>query len=347
MKKKDMLAGILVTLFLVILSEGLPRLFFKALDFPHPNTFLIPDKELGWKPEPGYHKKWIHINAFGFRGEEISRNKPPHTFRIAALGESSTFGYGDDPESPYPLQLERALNKNKTENCSMHYEVVNAGVEKYFSWQVAKHFERDVLPLKPDVILVYMGWNDLYVVNPDTGTIVNPQSVFNRLISKSLTLRMLTVSVYRFILPHFEKINPCREALYENFNPAMLRKNYHALIQTAKKNHIAVVMVTLPSLLGSHDLSRHVRLLHFPYFTHNIKLLSLLWNAYNRALRDMAEKEGVTLVDLDEHFKNMPQSSTLFMDTLHPNKEGNRRIAVVLAESMALENVFHCNHAAR
>lgn len=342
MRKKDFFYGLLFTVFIILLVEGAPRLFFKLLDFPHPSTFLVDDAELGWKLKPGYHKKWIRINSLGFRGKDIAFKKPEKTFRVAALGESSTFGYGDDAASPYPLQLEAILNKNKSKNCALHFEVINAGVEKYFSWQVMKHFKRDVLPLKPDAVIVYTGWNDLYVVNPDTKTVVNPQSTFNTMISKSLTLRLLTVSVYRYIMPCFEKITPQREAGYKNFKPEMLRHNIHEIIRLSKKNNVHVVLVTLPSLLGSADVRKHLHLLHFPYFTHDVNMLTLLWESYNKTLRDMAEEENVPLADLDAKFRKLKRGGALFMDTLHENREGNRRAALALMERMAQAHVLPC-----
>ncbi len=345
MKRKDVFAGIFVTLTLVCLIECAPRLFFKVMDMPHPNTFMIKDAELGWKLKPNYHKKWIHINSRGFRGHETSFKKSARAYRIAALGESSTFGYSDDETSPYPFQLEKMLNAKKPPSCNFNFEVINAGVEKYFSWQILKHFEKDVLPLKPDVVIVYMGWNDLYTINPETNTQLDPQSAFNKIIEKSLTLRFLTVFVYRFMLPRFEKIAPERETAYKSFKPDIFIKNYRVLIRLAQKNHIPVIVVTLPSLLGSKNLPHYARFLHFPYFTHNVKLLSLLWQSYNDTIKKIAKEENVTLIALDEHFKKLSGRKPLFMDTLHPDPKGNTRIAAALKDALTKEKSFPCSEA--
>lgn len=342
MKRKDFIAGFLVTAFLVCFIEGAPRLFFKLMDMPHPNTFMINDAELGWKLKPNYHKKWIHINSLGFRGKEISREKPPRAFRIAALGESSTFGYSDDETSPYPFQLEKMLNKKKPPDCNFNFEVINAGVEKYFSWQILKHFEKDVLPLKPDAVIVYMGWNDLYTTNPETNTQLDPQSAFNKIIEKSLTLRFLTVFAYRTIVPRFEKITPEREDAYKNFQPEPFIKNMRALLRLAKKNNVPVIVVTLPSLLGSKDINKRERLLHFPYFTHNVKLLSYVWKSYNRTIQTLSQEEDALLVDLNRGFQALPGSGALFMDTLHPNPEGNNVISRYLFSTLPQVRGFPC-----
>lgn len=340
-----MFAGVLATVCLIGIVEALPRLFFKLMDMPHPNTFMLKDAELGWKLKPNYNKKWIHINSLGFRGHEISIQKPARTFRIAALGESSTFGYSDDETSPYPFQLEKMLNKKKPPDCNFNFEVINAGVEKYFSWQILKHFEKNVLHLKPDAVIVYMGWNDLYTINPETNTQLDPQSALNKIIEKSLTLRFLTVFAYRTIIPRFEKITLEREGMYKNFQPEPFIKNMRALLRLAKKNNVPVIVVTLPSLLGSKDVNKHERLLHFPYFTHNVKLLSLLWQSYNDTIKKIAKEENVTLIALDEHFKKLSGQKPLFMDTLHPDPKGNTRIAAALKNALTKEKSFPCSEA--
>jgi hypothetical protein len=60
------------------------------------DAMLVRDEEAGlWVPRPGYEVKGakihIKINSLGFRGDEFSKEKPPGTFRIIALGASTTF----------------------------------------------------------------------------------------------------------------------------------------------------------------------------------------------------------------------------------------------------------------
>lgn len=332
--KRDILGGFFVTLTVFFLIEAAPRLFFKFLNFPHSREFLVKDSYLGWKLKPNYHKKWIHINSLGFRGREVSLQKPSDTCRIAAVGESSTFGMSDDENSPYPAQLQKDLNLKKAGHFPYDFEVINAGVEKYFSWQILRHFKKDVIPMKPDIVIFYMGWNDLYGTDPETSRLIDPESFFNRLIEKSLTLRLLTVFVYRFVMPRFEDLSSERVLLYRNFKPGPFSRNYREIVQLAERNHIGVVMVTLPSLLAAGDLEAHHRRLHFPYFTHDVRLLKLLWLQYNHAIRRISREENITLVDLDKKFRNVKRMGSLFLDTLHTDARGNRIIARSLKEKM-------------
>lgn len=112
-------------------------------------------------PRPGARGRFldseIRINALGFRGPEILRDKGDR-FRIVALGESTTFGAtirrGD---RPWPELLEEKLNREL--GCGATVEVVNAGIP---GWTLANNNARlahDILPLEPDVILSYHGYN--------------------------------------------------------------------------------------------------------------------------------------------------------------------------------------------
>lgn len=99
------------------------------------------------------------INSRGYRGPEIEVPKPPETYRIVALGGSTTYGgYLDSYELAYPHQLQQIL---KTEYNLSDVEVINAGVPAYASWESAVNFMFRVQDLEPNLIILYHGINDL------------------------------------------------------------------------------------------------------------------------------------------------------------------------------------------
>jgi hypothetical protein len=67
----------------------------------------------------------VSINSYGLREDEISVPKPPHTFRLLAVGDSITFGYGVPVEETYVKVLEKRLNENAP--VTIRYEVLNGG----------------------------------------------------------------------------------------------------------------------------------------------------------------------------------------------------------------------------
>jgi lysophospholipase L1-like esterase len=106
-------------------------------------------------------------NRLGFRGEEIENDKPEGVFRIFCLGASTTYTTAvDGYQKAYPAQLERILRE------VYHHpnvEVINAGVPAYTSLDSLLNLQLRILPLQPDLIVVYHGINDLAarLVPPD------------------------------------------------------------------------------------------------------------------------------------------------------------------------------------
>ena len=80
-------------------------------------------------------------------------------FRVVALGSSSTQGAGaSSPKKCYPAQLEAELNRRF--HPDKHFEVANLGVGGEMSSDMLARIDRDVLPLKPDLVIWQTGVND-------------------------------------------------------------------------------------------------------------------------------------------------------------------------------------------
>jgi hypothetical protein len=100
------------------------------------------------------------INSLGFRGREISKEKPDKNVRIIALGGSTTFGIGSsDNIHTYPSLLETKLNKNQ-ELSNIKFEVINAEIPGTRSINILKLFSGQILKMNADMALIYSGWND-------------------------------------------------------------------------------------------------------------------------------------------------------------------------------------------
>lgn len=101
--------------------------------------------------------KNMGVNSKGFRDREFSVNKPKNTFRIICLGDSVTFGWPNKSEEAYAKRLEALLNeKIKT----YRFEVINAGVLGYASYQGLKYLETEIIKYHPDLVTVHFGPND-------------------------------------------------------------------------------------------------------------------------------------------------------------------------------------------
>lgn len=157
----------------LLLAEGLVR----ALDLrpaPLPETrgdvlVRVEDPVQLFENGPGLRKVVLYrespgavprrvvmrTNAQRLRGPLVAPTPPPGTLRIACLGDSHTFGEGVDEGETWPDRLrERALPGTAV-------EVLNCGVNAYDTLQEVLWFERRILPLEPDLVVLAYFVNDV------------------------------------------------------------------------------------------------------------------------------------------------------------------------------------------
>jgi tetratricopeptide (TPR) repeat protein len=105
---------------------------------------------------------WYSIDRHGWRTPAFQDEKPADTLRVVVTGDSSTFGLGLAEEEHWPALLRRALTGlAEGDEPPRRIEVINAAVTGYSTHQNRLQIERDVLPLRPDLVLLMMtGVND-------------------------------------------------------------------------------------------------------------------------------------------------------------------------------------------
>ena len=106
----------------------------------------------------------IRINGLGLRAAQDYERKGPKTFRILMLGDSFAMGVGVDQDETYGQVLARRLVERVAESSSVlnHYEVINAGVPGYNTFQALTYLRESGLALEPDLVVLgfYIG-NDV------------------------------------------------------------------------------------------------------------------------------------------------------------------------------------------
>jgi lysophospholipase L1-like esterase len=102
--------------------------------------------------------RWtFRTNARGYNTPEVALDKPEGALRIVALGDSSTFGWGVQPEETYPRRLEALL---RARHPGRVVEVINLGVCGYSSFQGMILMRREALRYRPDIVTLSYGSND-------------------------------------------------------------------------------------------------------------------------------------------------------------------------------------------
>src|ERR1700727_1941155 len=70
----------------------------------------------------------VRINSLGLREREIPLEKPHGIFRILAIGDSFTMGWGVNAENTFTRVAEKSLNAAPSSN---PVQIINAGVGNY------------------------------------------------------------------------------------------------------------------------------------------------------------------------------------------------------------------------
>jgi hypothetical protein len=152
----------------LVLAEGL--LVFLV---PPPIVWLAPqesyqyDSKVGHRLVPGQrsytHSFPVATNSHGLREREFPTLPERGVVRILCLGDSLTFGDGVAVEDTYPKQLEALLRKKG----NAKYEVINAGVPSYDTWQEVVYFQEWGVQLRPRIVVMGFYANDP-VPRPET-----------------------------------------------------------------------------------------------------------------------------------------------------------------------------------
>lgn len=99
----------------------------------------------------------VDTNALGMRGHEPETPKGEDLLRIAAIGDSVTFGFSVAAEEAWPAVLERELSAARGAH---RYEVLNLGVGGYSTRDEALVLAHKALALDPDLVIVAYFLND-------------------------------------------------------------------------------------------------------------------------------------------------------------------------------------------
>ncbi|MCC6277873.1 MAG: SGNH/GDSL hydrolase family protein [Oligoflexia bacterium] len=113
------------------------------------------------KPNFVWHGKKLTNSMRMSQPEEVSIEKDPKKTRILCLGDSTT--EGAIGRFSYPSSLQSILSE-----VGAQVEVINAGVNGWLSGQMMTWTHTELKDLKPDVVLLYPGWNEFmykFVIN--------------------------------------------------------------------------------------------------------------------------------------------------------------------------------------
>ena len=291
-----------------------------------------PQKKLPFVLVPGssggMFDTTIRINNLGFRGPDLPPDKVD-AFRIFALGESQTFGPTlRDGERPWPELLQDLFDRHA--ECGRRVEVVNAGTEAYTLEDNLERMRRDILPLKPDLILSAHGMNGLLAFGLRRVPEPNEPGVRPR---ASALIGSAVLTIER--LAHDWRSQSSAEARPAALPPmpdAELMKSryaeaYRELIALARDNGVDVALAD-SSMAIDEESPREVKDFYGAVFKPIDDIIAAN-AAHNRMVRLLSDEERVPLVDTTQALDGQ-WDDDLYLDIVHFTEAGNERVAGVV-----------------
>lgn len=277
------------------------------------DSYREPDPVLFWRPVP-----WYPYNSQRFKGPKAVIPKPSRVYRIICYGDSNTDG---PAHGSWPEHLQQILNE-QANNEKWNYEVLNAGVGGYSSYQGLLRFQEEVAVYEPDLILVSFGWNDppLTVDFPDKkyrpphSIVVFGERIF-------LKFNFYLVAKYYFnksLKIPADNSNPRSRVSLEDY-----LLNLASFLKTAKAHKVSAVFLTRPHKLKVKEMKA------LPSWRKKVPL-------YNEALLEFAKNNNALSIDIENIFED--NYSYLFADECHFTLEGHKKMAEVIYRKLLEAN---------
>jgi lysophospholipase L1-like esterase len=268
---------------------------------------------------PGAHGMYagvdVAINALGQRGPEYAREKPAGTFRVVALGDSLTFGYGAPQEGTWPAALERRLAQDPARLGARAVQVMNLGVSGYNSADEALALEAKALDLDPDVIVVGYFLND-----PQIAPLQDLQRLFREpeWWERSHLLRL--VDAWHFARAKARFGNDAFRYLHDPQSERwrMVNAAFASMHRAASARHVPVVLATLPAFPPGPTWDDY------------------RWSELHARVLAAAREHGLDAIDTVPEFQaDGRRPKDLAVDFEHPNAAGAEVIARAVAAEIA------------
>lgn len=283
-------------------------------------------------------------NNLGYRDGNWSFEKSPSVRRIFLVGGSSAWGYGSSSNlTTISSFLGKILNQSAKTG---KYEVLNASENGYTSTQEFILW-KDLLPYKPDLIIIYDGYNDLY-----SGFLGLPPGWNHPFIQEKIltqenlnVISSITQDEISKVISQIEILNIIKNKLGSNNNKTqqfsdvnevadVYNRNLNLILDISESEKIPVIVVLQPNLYSEtkklspeeSDIIRTQEKL-FPgvtsYFQNGTKKMKDYLDTATKVRR-------FQFIDGNSFFSDLEKN--IYFDPVHYSDEGNDIIARKLAE---------------
>jgi lysophospholipase L1-like esterase len=352
---KLLVFAMIPALVLLVLAEGIVRFFRLDEGCPAPayakSPLWVCDPLLQFRLNPSL---WVDggLNSRGLRGPEYDPGAP---YRILALGDSCTFGMGEGVsiiEAPYP----KRLNDLAQQHWPGRVNVLNAGVPGYTSYHGVMLLRTRLRQLRPNLITVKYGWNDLLIsLEHGVSSFEEPQSAWARA-GEDLLLR---TALYPFALKLGRTWHQRSQATAApafvvpatwtpNVDIDLYKRHLRRIVELGHRRGAEVWLLTSADAFitdeyrGREDAysttaAQQLGLIRFGGIR-SFRELSAIHTRYNDAMREVGAELGAPVVDMEGVYR-AHAAEHLFtpLDAIHSNERGHALEAEALFERLQRE----------
>lgn len=294
-----------------LLALGAAEILLRALDLPHFDAcdttadYAIRDPELGFRGGPGDLVAGVRLNEQGWRGPPLAAPKPEGERRILFLGDSTCWGLRVELAETFAARTAGALES----------EFVLGAFPGYSSYHSAIVLER-LLPLEPDVVVLYVGARNDGVrarYFPDAD-IPERRARLDATWHQVRLLRLVEVAVDRFYRSVFRKL--LNRETRSRVPPEAFRANLERMLRRLEEAGIPGVLV-IPPLSPAFEAEQ-------PQM-----------QRYREILAEIAAAHGLPTVSVDDRFAAAAASSLYFDDHYHLRARGHEIIGEELTKILS------------
>ena len=232
---------------------------------------LFVTDSLGYHLRPnGRFQKW-QISSYGFRGPEITVEKPAGVRRIIAVGASETFGLYESRGKEFPAQLQYLLDQQRPGR----YQVLNAAIPGISPSRIGHYFETWLHRFSPDIVIFYPTPSFILVPpeapqtwkpqrNGDPGLRFSPRIISRtRDLYKRLAPQLVQTYVRRLLVDRAVRNQPA-DWVQSSVPPERVeafRKALEGLAQVVRASGSEIVFATHANRIGRGDTREEQALL--------------------------------------------------------------------------------------
>ena len=326
---------LVISILITLLScEIAVRLMIDAWPFEDalyvPNHLTERDRTLLWRPSPSKGR-----NDLGLRNREVLPKKDG-IYRILFLGDSLVWSGETSSGKLYTEVIEHRLNTYSKDR-SRSYEVINAGIPGYTTYQELEFLKIYGLDMKPDLVILGFVFNDLYykyLHRPTKDKIldIEPTKHLNHFYANTFPINMFTRSYLAHTVVWKGEIL-FKQAIQKPVFPFERRGDFYLAWKDYGWIHIRELIGKMQKLLSDKGVSFLVVV--FPLSDQVNELYRSVHSQYvlypQSMIRNICADYEIPLVDLTDSLY-MNGGIILYQDYLHLNVKGNDVVADEIEE---------------